>query len=65
MLFYCFQLVNPITYQKKKWQEKRLKRNLITTGEVKWALEYSWEISVILHGSVERSKVSLSEKNPQ
>ena len=38
---------------------------MIITGEVKWALQYSLAIPVILHGSVESSKVSLSEKNPQ
>ena len=44
-------------------QEKTLKRNLIITGEVKWTLQYSLMIPVMLHASV--SEVSLSEKNPQ
>ena len=45
--------------------EKTLKRNVIITGEVKWALQHSLPIPVILYGSVESSKVSLSEKNPK
>ena len=39
MLFYCFQLVNPITYHKKKWQEKTLKR--IWFPRERWNEHYS------------------------
>ena len=38
---------------------------MIVTGEVKWALQCSLAIPVILHGSVESSKDSLSKKNTQ
>ena len=44
---------------------KDVKENLISTGEMKWALQYNLTIPVILHGSVESSKVFISEKNPQ
>ena len=39
--------------------------NPLNKGEVTRALEYNLATPVILHGSVESYKVSLSEKTPQ
>ena len=65
VFFLLFLAPKPYHIVAEKRQEKTLRRNLVVNGGLKRGFKYSLAIPVILHGSAQSSKVSLSDKIPQ
>ena len=65
MLFLLFLARKPYRIPYEKMARKDVIKESVYHGINEMSIKYSLVIPVILDGSVESAKVSLSEKNPQ